>query len=183
MAGILRLSSIEIGESAIIALINPVGKIKASRLPDKPNDVQFVLADGRTAYFPLFIADKFREAGVQARVPFEITRLGVHDVRIRSLAAERSAERDYRDAQDYAPEPAYDLPAASGCSQPCQPATAAPLTDPTDPACAKFMGAYKTAIDILLESQVYAKRLGLLMEVHCEDVRCLAATIMIGSQR
>jgi hypothetical protein len=47
------------------------------------------------------------------------------------------------------------------------------------PASMKFMSAYKAAIDILLESRGYAQRQGLALEIKCEDVRCLAATLII----
>jgi hypothetical protein len=53
-------------------------------------------------------------------------------------------------------------------------------TTPASPTSVKFMGAYKAAIDILLESRVYAQRQGLALEIKCEDVRCLAATLIIN---
>jgi hypothetical protein len=39
-----------------------------------------------------------------------------------------------------------------------------------------------TAIDVLLESQIYAQRKGLVIAITCEDVRCLAATCFINAE-
>jgi hypothetical protein len=47
------------------------------------------------------------------------------------------------------------------------------------PTSLRFMGAYKDAVDALIQTQGYAKSKGLLLEIRCEDVRCLAATMMI----
>jgi hypothetical protein len=189
MPGILRLSGIEVGASAVIALVNVTGKIKPSRLPDKANDVQFALADGRTAYFPLFVADCIRLAGVQPRVPFELMRPSAHEVRVKTIDAndytselggrngnpaggsEASAPPVSVHGNNHSQEKEVNIPARSIEIQ--------HSNGPTNPAGAKFMGAYKAAIDVLIEAQVYAKRQGLLMEVHCEDVRCLAAVMMI----
>lgn len=49
------------------------------------------------------------------------------------------------------------------------------------PVTAKFMGAYVAAVDILVEARIYAKRKDLVFDIRCEDVRCLAATIMINN--
>jgi hypothetical protein len=46
-------------------------------------------------------------------------------------------------------------------------------------ASVNFVAAYMTAIDVLIEAKAYAQRKGLAIEVRCEDVRCLAATLVI----
>lgn len=58
-----------------------------------------------------------------------------------------------------------------------QPVTVAPAE--ASPQSARFMLAYKDAIDVLLDARAYAQHKGLAIEVRCEDVRCLAATIII----
>jgi hypothetical protein len=45
------------------------------------------------------------------------------------------------------------------------------------------MVAYKEATDILLEERAYAQRLGLALDIRCEDIRCLVALIMIDAQK
>jgi len=64
---------------------------------------------------------------------------------------------------------------------------AAPARQPNsqpavEPHNAAILGAYKTAIDVLLGAQAYANGLGLMLDVHCEDVRCLAATLIIQGE-
>lgn len=45
------------------------------------------------------------------------------------------------------------------------------------------MGAYKAAIDVLIEARSYAQQNGIALEIRCEDVRCLSATMMIDAQK
>jgi hypothetical protein len=70
-------------------------------------------------------------------------------------------------------------------AQPAQPIAAPPAPEPARPQTQslRFMGAYKDAIDVLLEAKEYAQRKGLAIEIRCEDVRALAATIMIDAQK
>lgn len=58
-----------------------------------------------------------------------------------------------------------------------------PQAGPLSPTSLRFMGAYKDAVDALLETQGYAKSKGLLLDIRCEDVRCLAATMMIQASK
>lgn len=69
---------------------------------------------------------------------------------------------------------------------PTRPALAAPAPEPPaaiTPVSAKILAAYMVAVDTLIETREYAQRRGLALEVRCEDVRCLAATIMIDQQK
>jgi hypothetical protein len=61
------------------------------------------------------------------------------------------------------------------------PAAAAP--EELTPNMARFSAAYKDAIDVLLNARSYAQFKGLALEIRCEDVRALAATITIDAQR
>lgn len=57
-----------------------------------------------------------------------------------------------------------------------------PAPSQVSPASLRFMSAYKDAVDVLLEAKTYAQSRGLAIEIRCEDVRCLAATIMIDAK-
>ncbi|HEY6343440.1 MAG TPA: hypothetical protein VIY49_18240 [Bryobacteraceae bacterium] len=61
--------------------------------------------------------------------------------------------------------------------------TSTPVPEPIAPVAARYMAAYQIAVDMLLEARTYAQRKGLPLEIRCEDVRCLAATLMIDAQR
>lgn len=68
--------------------------------------------------------------------------------------------------------------------------TAAPESEPSiytkqtvTPTSAKLLAAYMIAIDTLVESQVYAQRKGLMLTIACEDVRCLAALVLIDNAK
>lgn len=127
---------------------------------------------------------------------------------IRVERVEDEPQRDTRNSRDYTPELTRSIEmarerTASASSERTLPAPAATtstnyqernngnntanLPSNSTPAlsqtAARFMGAYKDAVDILIESQGYAKRQGLLLDIRCEDVRCLAATIMIDNQK
>ena len=193
MPGILRLSGIEIGTSAVIALVNITGKIKPSRLPDTPNDVQFSLADGRTAYFPLFVADCIRLAGVQARVPFELMRPSAHEVRVNTIDAnDYTSELGGRDrtpaggseasappvsvhGNNHSPkEKEVNLPARSIEIQ--QP------NGPTDPACTLSKALSRALIATIDAYQLagdYAKSKGFAVVFDSGNIQAAANTLLI----
>ncbi|HEX4138385.1 MAG TPA: hypothetical protein VHY84_27490 [Bryobacteraceae bacterium] len=172
-SSILRLSGIEVGTSQVIALVNPAGRIKESRLPDKPNDVEFTLADGRIAYFPIFVADKIREAGVQARVPFELTRLSAHQVRVRNIGVSR----------DYSPELEASI-AQAPAAAPANTRPAAAQSNPKMSAAATcMMSSMCAAVDAVIETQSYAARVGLGLTFSEESVRAIGLSIYIDSCR
>jgi hypothetical protein len=51
------------------------------------------------------------------------------------------------------------------------------------PIGAKLLSAYMVAVDTLIEMRVYAQRKGLEVAISCEDIRCLAATIVIDAKQ
>jgi hypothetical protein len=149
----------------VVAIATIPGRMVASEYG--PSEVVFDLTDGRPWYVPQVIADEIYRAGIGARQQIEVTALGRKktEVRIVPIQAPIQPAPDMRRAS----APAY-VPAAPDDHQPLMPVTG------------KFMAAYKAAIDTLVEAKVYAQRQGLAIDIRCEDVRCLAATIMIDAK-
>jgi hypothetical protein len=96
--------SLEPGAPERIALQYAKGKIIESRIPNGPNQVMFTLTDDRVAFLPLIAADQIRDAGIKARVPFEITKISAHNYQIRNLTG---------GARDYTPELAHSIEVAN----------------------------------------------------------------------
>lgn len=149
-----------------------------------PSEVVFDLTDGRPWYVPQVIADEIYAAGIQPRQQIKVTGLGRKktEVSIEPLQPElprRTPERDYT------PELSRSIEQVQGYGLTLAQRTAAPVqlphpqAGPLSPTSLRYMGAYKDAVDTLLETQGYAKSKGLLIDIRCEDVRCLAATMMI----
>lgn len=61
-----------------------------------------------------------------------------------------------------------------------KPSQANPEADPRQDA-PPFLAMYKSAIDTLIAARAYAQSKGMAIEIRCEDVRCLAATLIIGA--
>lgn len=83
-------------------------------------------------------------------------------------------------------------PVAPVAARPAPPANEPPPFAPEETAAApaavqplrgKFSAAYMVAIDVLQEAQVYATRKGMPLAFTGEDVRALAATLIIDQQR
>jgi len=166
-----------------------------------PSEVLFSLVDGRPWYVPQVIADEIYAAGITPRQQIEVTAVGkkkteVRIVPVQTALPRRPPERDYtreleqsiRDARGPENNWADTLPHVAAPTTPDYSgngnATALyPQAGPLSPTALRFMGAYKDAVDIMVQTQTYAKSQGILLNVETADVRCLAATIMIGSQR
>src|SRR5580658_6513205 len=78
---------LRVGVPAIIAIQNMTGKLQPSTIPDTPSDVMFTLVDGRVAFLPMNVADRIRQAGIQAGQTFEILKASMHDFRLRKIGA------------------------------------------------------------------------------------------------
>jgi hypothetical protein len=156
------------GAAEIIAIAAIPGEMAPSEFG--PSEVRYRLVDGRSWYVPQIIADELN-ARVAPRQQFEVLRFGrgKTDLRIVPLPPFEAP----------AP-PAYEAPPAQPPAQRVAAPVAAP--PPITPQSQRFMAAYKDAIDVLLEARAYAQRQGLALEIRCEDVRCLAATVMIDAK-
>lgn len=163
----------------IVAIAAIPGKMVPSMGGDAPSEVCFTLVDGRPWYVPQVIADHIYAQGIQARQQIEVTALGrkkteVAITPIQARMPTRSAERDYTPELTQSISNALARPVAVA-------PPAAPLPEVTINQ--KFLAAYMVAVDTLLETKVYAQRKGLALEIHCEDVRALAATLIIDQQK
>jgi hypothetical protein len=136
--------------------------------------------------------------GIQRGDPVTLTKIkhprgGGHSIRVERAAAETRPDERFEAQLKGSIELARRRRAEGGpaSSPPAITTTEAPATvtsqahsngnakQPLSPVSAKFMSAYKEAIDTLVEAKVYAQRQGLAIEIRCEDVRCLAATLII----
>lgn len=144
------------------------------------------LTDGRIVYVPPFVADRLGEIGIRKNDPFILCRREIRDGSKKSLVWQvKPAETAKPEVMTPASPARAEAPQCPAKSQQSQlPQAQATTPDvPMGTTAARFMGGYKTAIDVLLEARAYAQSKGLPLDIHCEDVRALAATIMIDMQR
>lgn len=181
----------------IIAFMTDDGKEFPSNYENSPARVRFDLVDGRMIYLPKPFVESIKNNGIGARTPFEIVKRevanGKTQLQFRPLVAQ--LHKNEKAAPAVAPpsaapsQPAVqsgkDKQHSNGTAPPrYSEATQLPTlpSAPLTPQSTRFMAAYKDAIDVLLEARTYAQRQGLAIEIRCEDVRCLAATIMIDAK-
>lgn len=182
----------------IIALANIPGEPAPSKTG--PPEVKFRLLDGRPWYVAMATADEIYRTRIAPRQQIEVTKTGrmKHEVRIVALQAHLGSPSGPGGAPTPpAPYSTYTSPQhtpapASVAPEPWSPDDYAAHRDPRpDPqrivppatTSGRLLSAYMVAIDTLIESRAYAQRKGLAIEIHCEDVRCLAATIMIEQSK
>jgi hypothetical protein len=178
------------GLAEIIAISQIPGENAPSQIGGP--EVKFRLVDGRAWYVPPAVADDIYRQRIQPRQQIEVLKFGrmKHEVRIVGLQANlgngsapspphqpADVQQDttaYRSPNNTPPPVAW--PADE--HQQLASAPAPPLT-----ISGRLWGAYMVAVDTLLETKAYAQRKGLALEVKCEDVRCLAATILIEQSK
>lgn len=141
--------------------------------PEKAGDIEREMQQLGIRYGEQMQLTKIKQS--HGRHAYRVERLrdsGGHNV------PERSAGYNAPPAPPPPPPPPAHAPRYS------EAAALPPLpSNPVTPASAKFLAAYMVAIDTLIESRVYAQRKGLALEIHCEDVRALAATLIIDAQK
>jgi hypothetical protein len=205
MADLLKL---EKDVPAVIALAYEQGKIVESTIPGAQNQVMFSLVDGRRTFLPLTAADSIRAAGVEARVPFEITKLGPTKFRVRNIGVSRDytpeleqsiATANRERAAGVVPTPATfrgtattasNLQHSNGSAAPPLPAwddarwndlqQSEPAPAPR-PMTAKLCATMCVLIDAMAESKAYAQRRGI--DLTNEDLRCLVTTSFIADSK
>ncbi len=140
------------GKPEVIALKFAKGKDYGER-------VMFSTACNRILYLDQDEARELERMGIAKDVPFTVTK--------------RNGHCEF---------------AFNGAGVPTAPAPSASQSDRSHdtpnqigPVAARLMASYMTAVDTLLETQVYAQRKGLVLAITCEDVRCLAATVFINA--
>ncbi len=137
--------------------------LKFARGKDYGERVMFSTSDDRILYLDQQDARELERLEIPVKVPFTVSK--------------RNGQVEFGLLNGAAASPA--APTHSSTQQP--PDDTPPLK--ITPIVARLMASYMTAVDTLLETQVYAQRKGLVIAVTCEDVRCLAATIFIDGAR
>jgi hypothetical protein len=189
MAELLELRT---NEPQVVALAYSDGREFPSKIAGAPPQVMFTLVDGRRVFWPQPFADSLRNSGIEANMPFEVvkreTEKGRTQLQFRAVQKVTQPAPRQQDAPAQTLERIYTAPAIAVANAVHERASGPTNTEhrnhtaPASPQSARFMSAYKDAIDVLLEARVYAQRQGLALEIRCEDVRCLAATIMIDAK-
>jgi hypothetical protein len=177
----------------VIALQFSEGKIKPSSIPGNPDDMQYALATppGMTAYLPISAAEMIRRAGITARQPFEICKVGKDDYRINTLngpgraanapVAESQVQGNYTNTSPNH-TPAAPPPANGNGNRPANP-VAPPPDHRVTPQATKLMSCFLSAIDAVAEAQTYATRKGLGITFSSENVTSAALSCFINECR
>lgn len=176
----------------VVAIASVPGRLVPSEFG--PSEVVFSLTDGRPWYVPQVIANEIYAAGIMPRQQIEVTAVGKKKTEVRIVPVQTALAREPQSGRyqssgsartlgwspdrDYTPELEKSIEQVNA-ERARAAAAAHPQAGPLSPTSLRFMGAYKDAVDALIETQGYAKGRGLLLEIRCEDVRCLAATMMI----
>jgi hypothetical protein len=180
---------------AVVALAFSEGKPVESQYTG--SQVMFSLVDGRRMYLPPIVADKIKQAGITARVPFEIVKKQVGrsiEYQIRNhnntagmvsetapalvqvaRAANQSAPQGYANGNGHRDQAMAAILNAGEAAM-AKPAPAAPLTRTG----AKLMAALAAAVEAVIETEAYCARQGRDFSFTSEDVRALAITVYIS---
>jgi hypothetical protein len=181
----MAIVRLQTGSSAVWAFQSMMGKIKASTLPDQPNDVEYRLVSGDRTYLPLPVSDQLSAARIQDGQQFEITRLSAHNFQIRPIGAGSVAETTPPAIAQTTTSAAQSTTSRNGNGNPPPPAapparpTPPPPAAPTPTATNQLMGCFMQAIDAIQEAQLYANRKGLGITFSSEDVRATAISCWI----
>ena len=165
-----------VGLPEMIALVTTTGDMVSSNFGG--SEVLLKLTDGRPWYVAPAMADAIRTSGIQPRQQLEVTRTGKGplDWRIVPLQAHLGGTPATPPQQSGAPAAAVQPPQVQQVQHSASSPSASAAT-------VRFVAAYKSAIDVLLEAKTYAQTCGLALEIHCEDVRALAATLIISADK
>jgi len=158
----------------IIALKFAQGKPVRSQITGE-SQVLLTLTDGRPWYVSTFIADRLREAGIEAREQIEVTKVG-------------------RGPDDWAIVPLTAHPGEG--SAPSAPAAIAQTSQQVPPAPPEpdqtrklsgaalcMMSAMCAAVDAIVETRAYATRRGIGLTFSEESVRAIGLSIYIAACR
>jgi hypothetical protein len=128
-----------------------------------------------------------RELGIQPAEFVRVTKIRHAHGGGHSLRVERAEEERTTGAQPWqgAPDPQQqrgETRTSNNSNNNGLPPNGTPNTPPA-PRAARYMAAYKDAADVLIEAKAYMQRKGFPIEIRCEDLRCLAATMLIDAQK
>lgn len=164
-----------VGLPEIVALAATKGEMVSSNFG--ASEVKLQLIGGRAWYVPMALADQIRTSGIQPRQQLEITKTGKGpmDWKIVPLPAHLGG----------APAAAPPQTVVAGAPTAAQPLPTRQHNQnslPENSSTVRFLAAYKSAVEVLLETKTYAQGRGLTLEIRCEDVRYLAATIIADAK-
>lgn len=166
-----------IGLPEIIALAATTGEMVSSNFGG--SEVKLQLTNGRPWYVAPAMADVIRTSGIVARQQLEVTKTGKGPMDWQIIPLQAHLGGAPAAPQNAAGTALAAAPTPQPIQQTQNSATVAPSVNA---ATARFVAAYKSAVDVLLEAKTYAQGRGLALEIRCDDVRCLAATMMIHAE-
>lgn len=135
----------------------------------------FSTTDGRRFFIPAPVGEQITALGIRPGEPISITKVEgkVGRRRIASYEIERASGAAPAAAPSPAPRPGPVMMPAPAAG----PASASPSAEPS---IRRYLyDNYKVAVDVLVEVEKYSKARGLAVEFTAEDVRTLAATVLI----
>jgi hypothetical protein len=170
------------GVPVTIALQYSTGKQVPSLIPGAADQMFYTLTDGRHAYFPLEVAGLIDDLQLQSREPFTICKYGPREWQV-------ERENPYAGQAAASPPPA-SIPNKTAAGAPAPAAAPQPAAVPQ----AAVNGAGHTAADLYIEcfrdataialaAVDIAKAKGLMISPTFEDLRCIATTLRISSER
>ena len=164
--GLIRF---EFGTPVHVALKYGEGKLVEGRYGES---LLFSTVDGRRFFVPVEVGEQITALGVRAGEAITITKVETRNGRKRGAAYEIGRDT-------------VAAPVSAPASRPMA-AASAPGPVPVPPASGDMRMAmyqhYKAAIDILIEAGKYAQAREFPLEFNAEDVRALAATLLIQSK-
>jgi hypothetical protein len=157
----------------IIALKFAQGKPVTSQITGE-SQVLLTLTDNRPWYVSTFIADRLREAGIEAREQIEVTKVGrgPNDWAIVPLEAHPGEGSALSAAPAAIAQTPQQVP-------PPEPDQTRKLTG----AALCMMSAMCAAVDAIVETHAYATRHGIGLTFSEESVRCIGLSIYISACR
>jgi hypothetical protein len=180
----------ETNQPQVLALMFSEGKPVESQFTG--SQVMFSTVDGRRMYLAPFVAEKIAAAGIVAKQQFEICKKQVgrqiewqvrtHNATAGSVSEAKPAatpvQSDDRTHQEYNGNAHRDhTPGYPALEQ------ALPAQAPVTKTSAKLMACLAAAIDAAAEAQTYAGHRGLKILFNSEDIRCLALSAFISSEK
>ena len=183
----LRAKDFDFGVPKTLAFRGP-GAGVPTKIAGADPQVRFNTTAGDSVYLDEIPAGdverELQELGIAYGETFRLQRARTSHGGSRFIVERAAPGRNADSGGHNVPERSHDV----SYTQDVPPAQAAQsrvaaAAQPITPTSAKFLAAYMVAVDTLLETKVYAQRKGLALEIHCEDVRALAATLVISADK
>jgi hypothetical protein len=156
------------------------------------DQLMMTLVDGRKFYCSPFVAQKIAAAGIGANQPFTICKREVANGNRRTVEYQIEAAAFSENATAVGSTSSSNLTSQSyngNAARSLHVMSAPPATPPPPPPAAApapapdMSGCYREAIEVTLGAISYAKEHGLLLTPTFEDIRCMAATLLIDSRK